>query len=96
MIRVDLRYYHRNIRCPSVSRIVGDNRSFCLGISLLKNTDLILLHIYCRKYKIDVLYNFINLGNVLYDHALNGLGHRNIKLPSSLNRLLIGLSCRSW
>ena len=47
VLRVDLRHYHRHVRSPTMSAVVGNYRSLCLCIRFLDGTDLILGHIYC-------------------------------------------------
>ena len=55
VIRVNLRDYHRNIRCPAVSAVVGNHRSLCLRVSFLDSADLFLCHINGAEYEINGL-----------------------------------------
>ena len=47
MFRIDLRYDHRHIRCPSVCTVVGYNRCLCLSVFFLDLFDLFFCHVYC-------------------------------------------------
>ena len=47
VFRVDLRHYHRYIRCPSVSTVIGNNRCFSFCIFFLDRFDFLFGHIYC-------------------------------------------------
>ena len=44
--------YHWNVWCASVRRVVGNNRTFSLCVTLLKSLYLVLFHIHCAENKI--------------------------------------------
>ena len=98
MAEIDLRDDHRDIRCPAVRAVVGNNRCFRLCIRLLDLPDLILRHIDCRKDHIDLPCDSLDIRNIHDLHVPDSLRHRRIHLPSSADCLLIcfaSASCRS-
>ena len=50
MLRVNLRNYHRYVRCPAVRAVVRDNRCLCLCVCILDSFDLVLRHINSTEY----------------------------------------------
>ena len=95
MLRVDFRNYHRNIRCPAVCTVVGNNRCLCLGILFLDSLDLIFRHINCGKYKVNSSCNLLYLVDIHNYQLLHCLRHRSIHFPSAAYSLLVGLACTS-
>ena len=95
VLRVDFRNYHRNIRCPAVCTVVGNNRCLCLGILFLDCLDLFFRHINCGEYKVNSSCNFLYLVDIHNDQFLYCLRHRSIHFPSAAYSLLVGLACAS-
>ena len=92
MLRVNLRYNHGNVFRPAVCGVVGNHRKFRLRIGFLDSQDFLLLHIHSGENKVQAFLYRFNIGNILYNHLLNRLGHGNVQLPLISYRLLIGLS----
>ena len=64
MLRIDLRNHHRDIRCPAVCGVIGNNRCFCLCIGFLDLFDLVLCHIDSAEYKINLGCYMLHIVNV--------------------------------
>ena len=95
VIRIDFRNHHRNIRSPSMSRVVRYYRSLKLCDLFFKSTDLVLLHINSTEDKINLLTDFFNIISTLNDHILHVRRHLTVDLPSSLYRLGIRFTGRT-
>ena len=95
VLRIDLRHYHRNIRCPAVCAVVGNNRCFCLCIRIFNRTDLFFCHIYGTEHEINFGCYLLDLVYVHNGHLLHTLRHRGLHFPASADCLLICFSCRT-
>ncbi len=93
MLWVNLWDNHWNVWRPAVCAVVRNNRSLRLCVSFLDCPDFFLCHVNCTENKVNRSRNLLNFVNVHQNHILNALRNRCVKLPSSLNGLLIGLSC---
>ena len=92
MFRVYFRHYHRNIRCPAVCAVIGNNRCLCLSIIFLDLFDLFFGHIYCGEYEIDFCCYFLYLIDIHDNDVFHCLRHWSIHFPTVTNRLFIGFS----
>lgn len=96
MLRVNLRNYHRYVRCPAVRAVVRDNRCLCLCVCILDSFDLVLRHINSTEYKINGRSNLFYFVYIVYDQLLNRFRHRCIHLPTVTNCLFVSLACTTW
>ena len=92
MLWVDLRHYHRNIRSPAVSAVIGDNRSLSLCIRFLNSLNLILCHIHCAEYEIHAGSHCLHLIYIHHNQLFNRFWHRRGHFPAVSYCLLIGFS----
>ena len=92
VFRVDFRYYHRYIRCPAVSAVVGYDRCLCLCIFFFDCFDLVFRHINCGKYKIYSRGNFFYFVDIHNNDFLHCFRHRSIHFPSAAYSFFICFS----
>ena len=92
VLRVDLRHYHGNVRCPAVSAVVGNDRSLSLCIGFLDGFDLLFGHINCGKYKIYSGSNLLYLVYIHNDQFLHCFRHRSIHFPAAADCFFVSFS----
>ena len=93
MICIDLRYYHRYIRCPAVCTIVRYNRCLCLRIRFFNCFDLVFRHIHCTEYKINCRCYMLYIIYIQDYQLLNCFRHRCIHFPTVTYCFFICLTC---
>ena len=95
MLWIDFRNYHRHIRCPSVSAVVGNNWCLSLGICFLDGFNLVLGHIYSREYKVNSWRNLLYLIYIHNNKLFHCFRHWSIHFPSASYSVLVSLSSTS-
>ena len=95
MFRVDFRHYHRNIRCPAMCTVVGNNRCLCFCVFFFDCFDLVFGHIYRRKYKINSCSNLFYFVYIHNNDLFNCFRHGSVHFPSATYCFFIGLACAS-
>ena len=96
MFRIDLRYDHRHIRCPSVCTVVGYNRCLCLSVFFLDLFDLFFCHVHCGENKIYFCSNFFYFVDIHDNDLFYCFRHWSIHFPAVTNCLFICLTGTSW
>ena len=96
MLRIDFRYDHRYIRCPSVCRIVGNNRCFGLCVIFFNLFDFFFGHVNGTEYKIHFGSNLFYLVDIHDNYLLYLFRHRGIHFPAIPYCFFIGLACGTW
>ena len=78
----------------AVSRIVGDDRAFELGISLRERLDLVFFHIDGAEHEVDLLCDLLCVGLCIHhDHGADALRNRIRHVPFFADRFGVGLAC---
>ena len=95
MLRVDLGNDHRDVLCSAMSGVVGNNRRFSLGISLLQSTDFFFFHINGAEREIAQRRNRLYVRSVVDFHVFNLFGNLRVHFPFSGHGFLIGLAGRA-
>ena len=93
VVRIDLGHDHRDVRGVAVSRIIGDDRAFELGIALLERLDLVFFHVDRAEDKVDHRRDLLRVRLRIHDDKI-ALGFRNVLLhePLARDRVFIGLA----
>ena len=94
VVRIDLGHDHRDVRGVAVSRIIGDDRAFELGIALLERLDLVFFHIDGAEHEVDLLCDLLCVGLCIHhDHGADALRNRIRHVPFFADRFGVGLAC---
>ena len=95
VFRINLRHYHRYIRCPSVGTVVGYNRRLRFCIFFFDRFDFLFGHINCGKYKINGGSYFLHFVYIHNYQFLYSFRHRSVHFPASAYGFFICFSCTS-
>ena len=95
MVCVDFRDDHRNVGCPAVRRVVGDDRDLSLCIGFLELLGFVFVKVDCTENDIDVTAGCLNVPCVDDDHVSDTRGHFRLHLPSAAEGFGIGLAGRA-
>ena len=93
VVCVDLRNDHRNVRCPAVGGVVGDDGALELRVFFLQRLDFVFFHIDRAEDKVDHRRDLLRVRLRIHDNEI-ALGFRNILLHEPLARdgVLVGLA----
>ena len=93
VVCVDLRHDHRNVRCPAVGGVVGDDGALELRVFFLQRLDLVFFHVDRAEDKVDHRRDLLRVRLRIHDNEI-ALGFRNILLhePLARDRVLVGLA----
>ena len=92
MLRIDLRDDHRDIRCPAVCAVIGDDGSLGLRVFLLNSPDLILGHVDSAETEIHFRCYCLDIFDVFDNNALYCFGTGSLQLPPAVDAFTVCLT----
>ena len=92
VVRVDFGNDHGNVRSKTVSRIVGNDGAFRLGVTLLESADFVLLHIDGAEAEVNLGGDLLHVVGVENNHILVLFGESGGHVPSAVHNLSVGFA----
>ena len=91
---VDFWNNHRYIWGSPVRTVIGDDRTFQLGICLFQHAGLSLIHIDRAENKVHHTCDFFHVSvSVHHDHLFHRLRHWSTHCPAGTDRILVSSAC---